>query len=99
MNKKLPSLLRTALAATLAAATLAGCAPLLVGGAAVGTALMVTDRRSSGAQIDDEAIELRSAARLREALGDRVHINVTSYNRQVLLTGETPTEAMKQQAE
>lgn len=99
MNKKLPSLFRTALAAALAAATLAGCAPLLVGGAAVGTALMVTDRRSSGAQIDDEAIELRSAARLREALGDRVHINVTSYNRQVLLTGETPTEAMKQQAE
>lgn len=99
MNKTLPSLLRNALLASVAVATLAGCAPLLVGGAAVGTALMVTDRRSSGAQIDDEAIELRSAARLREALGDRVHINVTSYNRQVLLTGETPTEAMKQQAE
>ena len=88
-----------ALAAALLASTLAGCAPLLVGGAAVGTALMVSDRRSSGAQIDDETIELRSAARLREAFGDRAHINITSYNRQVLLTGEVASEQMKQQAE
>lgn len=89
----------TALAAALLAATLAGCAPLIVGGAAVGSALMVTDRRTTGAQIDDEAIELRSAARLREAFGDRAHINVTSYNRQVLMTGEVGSDAMKQQAE
>lgn len=89
----------TALAVVLAAGTLAGCAPLLIGGAAVGTALMVTDRRTSGAQIDDEAIELRAGARLREALGDRAHINVTSYNRQVLLTGEVPNDAARQQAE
>lgn len=88
-----------ALAAALLATTLAGCAPLIVGGAAVGTAMMVTDRRTSGAVIDDEAIELRSAARLREAFGDRTHINVTSYNRQVLLTGEVPSEAARQQAE
>jgi osmotically-inducible protein OsmY len=88
-----------ALAAALLATTLAGCAPLLVGGAAVGTALMVTDRRTSGAVIDDEAIELRSAARLREAFGDRTHINVTSYNRQVLLTGEVPSDAVRQEAE
>ncbi|HVE53830.1 MAG TPA: BON domain-containing protein [Ramlibacter sp.] len=91
--------LLAALAAALLAGALAGCAPLLVGGAAVGTALMVTDRRSSGAQIDDEAIELRSAARLREAFGDRAHLNVNSYNRQVLLTGEVPSDAAKQQAE
>jgi osmotically-inducible protein OsmY len=87
------------LAAALLGGALAGCAPLIVGGAAVGTALMVSDRRSSGAQIDDEAIELRSASRLREAFGDRAHINITSYNRQVLLTGEVPSEAAKQQAE
>ena len=93
------SLPLAALAAALLAATLAGCAPLIVGGAAVGTALMVTDRRSSGAQIDDEAIELRSGARLREAFGDRAHVNVNSYNRQVLLTGEVPSDAAKQQAE
>ena len=88
-----------ALAAALLATTLAGCAPLIVAGAAAGTALMVTDRRTSGAQIDDEAIELRSAARLREAFGDRAHINVTSYNRQVLLTGEVASDAARQQAE
>ena len=98
-RKTLSSLTLTTLAAALLAGSLAGCAPLIVGGAAVGTALMVTDRRSSGAQIDDEAIELRAASRMREAFGDRAHINVTSYNRQVLLTGEVPSEAMKQQAE
>lgn len=89
----------TALAAAALVGALAGCAPLIVGGAAVGTVLMATDRRSSGAQVDDEAIELRSAARLREALGDSAHVNVTSYNRQVLLTGEVPTAAARQQAE
>jgi osmotically-inducible protein OsmY len=88
-----------ALAAAVVASTLAGCAPLLVGGAAVGTALMVTDRRTSGAQIDDEAIELRASARMKEAFGDRAHVNAASYNRQVLLTGEVPTEQAKQQAE
>lgn len=100
MNRKLISSFPTAaLAAALLATTLAGCAPLIVGGAAVGTALMVTDRRSSGAQIDDEAIELRAAARLREAFGEGAHVNVTSYNRQVLMTGEVTSEAAKQQAE
>ena len=99
MTRTLPlSLPRTALAAVLLASALSGCAPLIVGGA-VGGALMASDRRTSGAQIDDEAIELRSATRLSEAMGDRVHINVTSYNRQVLLTGEVPSEALKQQAE
>ena len=99
MTRKLLTLPLYALAAAVLASTLAGCAPLVVGAAAAGTALMVTDRRTSGAQIDDEAIELRASLRLREQLGDQVHINVTSYNRQVLLTGETPTEAARQQAE
>jgi osmotically-inducible protein OsmY len=80
------------------AGSLAGCAPLIIGGA-VGSALMASDRRTSGAQIDDEAIELRSSLRLREQLGDQVHVNVTSYNRQVLLTGEVPAAEMKQRAE
>jgi len=92
-------LLTSTLAACIAAGALSACAPLVIGGAAVGTALMVTDRRSSGAQLDDEAIELRSALRLREAFGDRVHINVNSYNRQVLLTGEVTSDAARQQAE
>lgn len=100
MNRKLSSSLPLAsIAAALLAGALAGCAPLIVGGAAVGTAMMVTDRRTSGVQIDDETIELRAVARLNEAFGDRAHVNVSSYNRQVLLTGEAPTDAMRQQAE
>jgi osmotically-inducible protein OsmY len=87
------------LAAAALASALSGCAPLIIGGAAVGTVLMASDRRTSGAQIDDEAIELRASARLREALGDQGHISVTSYNRQVLMTGEVPSDAVKQQAE
>lgn len=93
------SLPLTVAAAAVALSSLSACAPLIVGGAAAGAALMATDRRTSGSQIDDEAIEMRGAARLREAIGDRAHINVTSYNRQVLLTGEVPTEAARQQAE
>ncbi len=84
---------------TLAAAALAGglsaCAPLVIGGAAVGT-MVAIDRRTSGAQLEDEGIELRAASRIRESLGSRVHVNVTSYNRQVLLTGEVPDEATRQ---
>lgn len=98
MKKNITSSLPLALAGALLASTLAGCAPLVIGGAAVG-ALVVTDRRSSGAQIDDETIELRASSRVSETFGDRAHINVTSYNRQVLLTGEVASEAAKQQAE
>lgn len=84
--------------AAVAAAVLTACAPLIVGGAAVG-ALVAIDRRTSGAQLEDEGIELRAASRLREALGDRAHVNVTSYNRQVLITGEVPNDATRQQVE
>lgn len=88
----------TTLAASFLAATLAGCAPLVLGGAAVGT-MVALDRRTSGAQLEDEGIELRAAARIREAMGERAHVSISSYNRQVLLTGEVPTERDKQQAE
>lgn len=80
-----------ALLAGLAATTLPACAPLIVGGAAVGSALVVTDRRTSGAQLEDEGIELRAASRVRQTLGERGHVNITSYNRVVLLTGEVPS--------
>ena len=80
------------------AGTLCACAPLVLGGAAVGT-MVAIDRRTSGAQLEDEGIELRAASRLREAIGERGHINVNSYNRQVLLTGEVASEADKQNAE
>ena len=80
------------------ALSLTACVPLMVGGAVVGT-LVATDRRTSGAQLEDEGIDLRSANRIRENLGDRVHININSYNRQVLLTGEVPTAKDKETAE
>jgi osmotically-inducible protein OsmY len=75
--------------------TLAACAPLLLGGALVGGSLMAIDRRTSGAQVEDQAIELKGGRRISEAADDRGHINLTSYNRQVLLTGEAATEADK----
>jgi osmotically-inducible protein OsmY len=74
---------------------LGACAPLMVGGF-VGGAMVVTDRRTSGTQLEDEGIELRSANRIRDMVGDRVHVNVTSYNRQVLLTGEVPNDRDRQ---
>jgi osmotically-inducible protein OsmY len=77
-----------ALGVAAAAATLSACAPLAVGGAALTGAMVVGDRRSSGAQLDDQGIELRTANRLRDQLGTRARISVTSYNRRVLLTGE-----------
>src|SRR6185437_9359168 len=71
---------------------LAGCVPLLVAGAVGGTALVATDRRSVGAQADDEAIELKIGNNIGTGYGDRVHVSVTSYNGVVLLTGEVPTQ-------
>ncbi len=52
--------------------------------------LVATDRRTSGTQLEDEGIELRSFGRIRSSIGDRANITVTSYNRQVLLTGQIP---------
>jgi osmotically-inducible protein OsmY len=77
---------------------LSACAPIMLGGAVMGT-LVATDRRTSGAQLEDEGIELRGAGRIRESLGDRVHVNVTSYNRQVLLSGEVPNQQDRQLVE
>ena len=90
MNRSVMRPLALALAAVAAATTLAGCAPLVLGGAAVGGSLMVIDRRTSGAQVEDQAIELKSANAVRD-LATLGHVNVTSYNRSALLTGEVPS--------
>ncbi len=74
--------------------TLQGCFPLVATGATVGV-LAAVDRRSVGTQTEDESIEWKTSARIRERLGDRVHVNITSYNRKVLLTGEAFTEEAK----
>ena len=94
--------LRRGTAALLLVATLggllSGCAPLMLG-AAVGTGLVASDRRTSGAQLEDEAIELKASNRITDTLGTRVRVNVTSYNRQVLLSGEVPNEADRQRVQ
>ncbi len=96
--KQTPRFLMGGLTVLALVSALGGCAPLVVGGAVMGS-MVATDRRTSGAQLDDEGIELRAASRLREALGERGHVNVTSYNRQVLLTGEVPTAQDQQLVE
>jgi len=84
---------RLSMLAVLAATTLMpACAPLLIGGAAVGGALFAVDRRTSGAQVEDQAIELKATARMRE-LATLGNVSATSFNRLVLLTGQVPTEA------
>ena len=85
----------TLLLALAAGTTLSACAPLLIGGAIWGGTMVVSDRRTSGTQIDDQAVELKSVRRIADVIGDRGHVNVTSYNRLVLLSGEVPTEADK----
>ncbi|MBE2245187.1 MAG: BON domain-containing protein [Burkholderiaceae bacterium] len=97
MTNKISPLRLAALCAALALTQgLSGCAPLVVGGAMAATTLMATDRRSAGTQLDDQSNELKAATAIQGAIGDRGHVNATSYNRVVLLTGEVPTEADKQ---
>lgn len=86
------------LAAALAGGALSGCAPLVLGGAAAG-AFVATDRRTSGMQVEDKAIQIKTKRRLRDALEGRGHINVNAYNRTVLLTGEVDSEADRAAAE
>ncbi|MDD5330974.1 MAG: BON domain-containing protein [Sulfuricella sp.] len=77
---------------------LQGCFPVVAAGAGAGV-LMAEDRRTSGTYVEDQGIELKSTNRLDDKFKDTVHINVTSFNRNVLLTGEAPTEAARQDAE
>lgn len=91
--------IRLVVLATALSGALSACVPLVVGGSFLGGTLLATDRRTSGAQLEDQGIELRASNRLGDNLGDRGHINITSYNRQVLLTGEVPTESDRKLAE
>jgi osmotically-inducible protein OsmY len=70
---------------------MSGCSPLVVSGAMVGGTLVALDRRTSGAQVEDEAIEFKGTLRVREIAGSGAHVNLTSYNRMVLITGEVPS--------
>jgi osmotically-inducible protein OsmY len=88
---------RPVLAVT-AAVLMSGCAPRLLGGAVVGGGLVATDRRTAGIQLEDQGIEFRAAARVRE-LATLGQISVNSYNRAVLITGEVPSAAERTRVE
>jgi osmotically-inducible protein OsmY len=98
MKRNLQSLVFSGAVLATALVGVSGCAPLIVGGAVM-TGVVATDRRTAGAQVEDEAIELKVASAVRKELGERVHLNVTSFNRKVLLTGEARSQADKDRAE
>jgi len=69
---------------------LGGCAAVVVGGGAAAGYSVYADRRSAGTQVEDQRIESRAGSALDQKYGFKVHVNVTSYNRTVLVTGEVP---------
>ena len=77
---------------------ISGCAAVAVGGAVAAGVMVAEDRRTVGTMTEDEGVEQKASSRIKEKIKD-VHINVTSYNRMVLLTGEVPTAAAKTDAE
>ncbi len=78
---------------------LASCAAPLMFGGVIGGAMVASDRRSTGIQLEDETIEQRSATAIRENFGTKEHISITSYNRQVLITGEVSADTVRRQVE
>ena len=89
-----------ALAAAVATVGLSGCAPILIGGAAVTSATVITDRRTTGSIVDDEVLEKRVRYEIGEVIGhEKHHVVVTSYEGKVLLTGEVLTAADRQKAQ
>lgn len=91
-----PLILAAALVST--AASLSACVPLVIGGAAAGTAVVATDRRSSGAQLDDQNIVFRAESQIAQKLGPDARVNAMAYNGQLLLTGDVPSEVAKAEA-
>jgi len=96
--RPLAGLLSKIVLGTVLGASLSGCVAMAVGGAATAV-LSANDRRTLGMQTEDKAINVKAELKLRELTGENGHINVTSYNRKVLLTGEVRDDAMKQAAE
>jgi osmotically-inducible protein OsmY len=78
---------------------LGGCVPALLVGGATGGALVANDRRPPEVVLGDERVELTANNRLGERFGDKVHVNVTSFNYSVLLTGEVPDARTREDAE
>lgn len=72
---------------------------MLIGAGGAAAVSTLEDRRSTGTQLDDESIEVRASNRISDRFGDRVHVNVTSYNRYALLTGEVPDAGAREEVE
>ena len=79
--------------------SLSGCGVLVVGGTAATSAVVATDRRTAGEQVDDQTIELRVASEMNKAFGDTARVLATAYAGRVLLVGDVPTEADRRRAE
>jgi osmotically-inducible protein OsmY len=98
MKRNLQSLVLSGAVLTAVLSSLSACAPLIVGGAVM-TGVVATDRRTTGTQVEDESIEIKVASAVRQDLGERVNLTVTSFNRKVLLSGEARSAADKERAE
>jgi len=92
---------RILLTALVLATSLSACAPLLVGGTAVTAAMVASDRRTAGEQLEDNVIEMKVASEVRSLFpkDSPVRINATAYAGVVLLTGDVPSQANRQRAE
>jgi osmotically-inducible protein OsmY len=97
-TRPLAGLLSKIVLGTALAASLSGCVAMAVGGAATAV-LSANDRRTLGMQTEDKSINVKAEIKMQQLTGENGHVNVTSYNRKVLLTGEVRDEAMKQAAE
>ena len=93
------TIIAAAMLAATAGLSMTGCAPVVVAAGVGAGALIAVDRRSTGAQVDDEAIELKVTTTAGTRWDSRVHLNVTSYNGNVLLTGEAPTAGVRDEIE
>jgi osmotically-inducible protein OsmY len=98
MHANLKTVLTQSALVVMMATQLTACLPAVVGGAAAG-GVMAADRRTSGIYIEDQGIEIKAEKNIKDQLGDKIHVNVTSYNRNVLITGEADDEATKAKAE
>lgn len=99
MKLQLPRWMALCMAAAACTASLTACVPLLVGGGTAGAVLVASDRRTSGMQLEDERIEQKIAAAVREHMPEAGRVIATSFNRVVLLTGEVRNSADKAKAE
>ncbi|MGB6242335.1 MAG: BON domain-containing protein [Castellaniella sp.] len=98
LSNRLPLTLARCVLGVAGLSILSGCGLLIVGGTAATTAVVATDRRTAGEQVDDQTIELRASSEMNKAFGDKARIVGTSYAGRLLLVGDVPTDADRQQA-